>query len=1062
MSLVPLDSTIRELDACGCCEGTATVTPVGIVNRPGLPAIAYRVGTHGAFKRSLLAGLSDARRPALAGLKTRDDDDFAIALLDCTALVSDVLAFYQERIANESYLRTATERRSVLELARLIGYELAPGLAAQTLLAYTLDDAPGSPGAATIDAGARVQSVPAPGEHPHTFETVEPLQARAEWNALLPAQRAVVWPKHGDLGLALDGVATGLRPGDTLLVVGDERANDDTSGRWHVRTLATVEPDPAAGLTRVTWTAGLGQLATDHDAAPAAAHPQVHALRLRRSLFGANAPDWRMLADDVRNRYLGGPTDSDPNPSASNTDLDWPGLTLAGSAFGPTSADAITGHGLLGEYFNDRHLTELALTRVDPKIDFDWPTGTPGDPIDANTFSARWTGKVIAPTTEAYTFTTRSDDGVRLWVAGSLLIDNWTDHAPTDDNGTINLQAGVETAIRVEFFEDGGPATMKLSWSSATKPKQIVPAASLRVPDIVQLGSVHPEIAAGGWAALAGPAATELYRVAEATESSREGFGLAGKTMRLRLQGPRLSRFARQVRETAVLAANEALAFAREPIVTPVEGAVLDLATLVTPLSPGRTVIVSGRRAHVRARPGAALDFAPDDGGVERPLGEGEQLVLLARPATGSTTWRVLDGGGVSGTIVAGGAGLDLLPSAPAEPEVAEHATVASAETVEASFTRVTLQDPLAGVYDRATVKIAANVATATHGETVRETLGGADAAQAFQRFALREKPLTYVGAATPEGRAPTLAVRVNDLLWHEVPALYGHGPRERVFAAHRDDDGTTTVRFGDGVTGSRPPTGQQNVTAAYRKGTGLQGEVAAGQLSLLMTRPLGVRSVINPLAATGAEDPQALDDARDNAPVTVLTMGRIVSLRDYEDFARGFAGIAKAAAVWTWHTDRRGVLLTVAGPRGEAVAPGDEVAARLGAAIAASGDDRVPTVIGSYRPVSFRLGAVLELDPDALAAVVVGAVEAALRDAFSFRARAFGEPVALSEVLAVIQSMAGVVAADVHELYTGTAASRSALLIAESPTPGADARTALPAQLLTLDLRPGDVQAAP
>jgi hypothetical protein len=107
-------------------------------------------------------------------------------------------------------------------------------------------------------------------------------------------------------------------------------------------------------------------------------------------------------------------------------------------------------------------------------------------------------------------------------------------------------------------------------------------------------------------------------------------------------------------------------------------------------------------------------------------------------------------------------------------------------------------------------------------------------------------------------------------------------------------------------------------------------------------------------------------------------------------------------------------------------------------------------------------VGAELELDPDALPDAIVGAVEAALRDAFSFRARAFGQPVALSEVLAVIQSVAGVVAADVHELYTGMAASRSALLIAESPTPGADARTALPAQLLTLDLRPGDVRVAP
>ena len=91
----------------------------------------------------------------LQGLKTRDDDDFSIALLDATATMADVLTFYQERIANESYLRTATERRSLLELARLIGYELRPGVAASAFLAFTMDDTPGAPLETTVDIGTR-------------------------------------------------------------------------------------------------------------------------------------------------------------------------------------------------------------------------------------------------------------------------------------------------------------------------------------------------------------------------------------------------------------------------------------------------------------------------------------------------------------------------------------------------------------------------------------------------------------------------------------------------------------------------------------------------------------------------------------------------------------------------------------------------------------------------------------------------------------------------------------------------------------------------------------------
>ena len=89
---------------CGCCLGLTAATPVEVFNRPGLAAIAYRPGTHPLFKRSMLAALS--RYPALAGLGTRDDDDFSIALLDAWATVADVLTFYGERIANESYLPT--------------------------------------------------------------------------------------------------------------------------------------------------------------------------------------------------------------------------------------------------------------------------------------------------------------------------------------------------------------------------------------------------------------------------------------------------------------------------------------------------------------------------------------------------------------------------------------------------------------------------------------------------------------------------------------------------------------------------------------------------------------------------------------------------------------------------------------------------------------------------------------------------------------------------------------------------------------------------------------------
>ncbi len=101
-------------------------TPLEVQNRPGLSAIFYRVATYTDFRASMIAALTDADRPRLAALGTRNSDDFTIALLDAWAVASDVLTFYNERLAQESYLRTARERISLQELGRLIGYRFAP------------------------------------------------------------------------------------------------------------------------------------------------------------------------------------------------------------------------------------------------------------------------------------------------------------------------------------------------------------------------------------------------------------------------------------------------------------------------------------------------------------------------------------------------------------------------------------------------------------------------------------------------------------------------------------------------------------------------------------------------------------------------------------------------------------------------------------------------------------------------------------------------------------------------------------------------------------------------
>jgi hypothetical protein len=143
-----------------------------------------------------------------------------------------------------------------------------------------------------------------------------------------------------------------------------------------------------------------------------------------------------------------------------------------------TLSTAGTGSGLNGDYYNGTNFDTFILTRLDPTINFNWG-GRPAEPVGWDNFSVRWTGFVTAQSSETYTFFTNSDDGVRLWVNGQLLVDNWTNHGATENSGQIALQAGQSYSIQIEFFEGGGNAIIQLSWATSTIAKQIVPQARL-------------------------------------------------------------------------------------------------------------------------------------------------------------------------------------------------------------------------------------------------------------------------------------------------------------------------------------------------------------------------------------------------------------------------------------------------------------------------------------------------------------------------------------------------------------------------------------------------------
>jgi hypothetical protein len=918
---------------CGCCAGLDAETPVRIHNAAGQAAVGYRAGAYASFRESLLARLSGSDVPALGRLTTRDDDDVTIALLDALATALDVLTFYQERIANENLLRTATERRSILELARLIGYELAPGVAGATRLAFTLQEVPGSPalaaGPVEIPAGTRVQSVPGPGETAQTFETVEAVEARTEWNAI-PVQASAPWrPATGDREVWLSGLGLALQAGDAILLVGRERFEDPGSGRWDIRVATAVEEDEAGRRTRVAWETGLG------DVVPPAAGglgAEAFAFRRRAGLFGHNAPDPRLMS--ARDTQLGTMTEG------SGATLTW-------------------------------HSDRFRIQGSAVDLDAAYPKVTPGS------FFA--------------------------------LVSNHTDPHPSGLSGYV-----------------------------------------------------------------------ALYRADTVSYPSRTDFALTGKVTRIEPDTEEgLDDFRERIRENVVLAETEPLAVSETPLPHPMYGETVALARLAPGIEPGRALAVGGKRARIGLRLGTAGGTLQLDEGGTVAVGEGDSLRLAAAPEQlGGAGWtaltpaqfgdvltgpggatlrlRLVDRDGRTGALTITASEVRLEPAQEDDEDVAEIAFVGdlpASVTHGRERTTLGLAAPLAHCYDRATARINANVARATHGETVTEILGSADARVPNARFPLRQAPLTFVSAPTPSGRLSTLALRVNDLLWGEADRLYGRAPAERVYAVDVDADAHATVQFGDGIEGARPPSGDHNVRATYRKGIGAAGNVAAGRLTNLLSRPLGVTGVTNPEAAGGGEDPEQDERARANAPLTVRTLDRAVSIRDYADFARAFAGIAKAHAVWVPAGPAPGIFVTVAGESGAAVLPGSDTYDHLLGALHRYGDPLLPVELATYRDARFRVRLSVRVAPDADPGLVLPAVDAALGEAFGFEARAFGQGVSLDEVAAAAQSVAGVEAVHVAELHRTDTPSPALVARLPAAVPQASLTAApLAAELLTLD----------
>jgi hypothetical protein len=1443
-------------EQCGCCEGTEVLTPLATANRPGLDALSYRVGTHATFLETMKARLSSGQYPALTGLTTRNADDPAIALLDAWSTIAHVLTFYQERIANEGYLPTATERRSILELARLIGYRLRPGVAANTFLAFTLDEGY----EVKIPERTLAQSLPAPGELPQPFETMEPLLARAAWNALKPR------PSHPQImtdathTVYLEGLGIDLKPHAPAVVVASTETGEPDPIFLRVHS---VEPEEAEKRTKVLL---IGELKVDELETALAIKPQVlirnppenptpaheatvpipePILELSWEVldaspqatykveFGTGDP-LGVLADDLEEpsytlteeemgllqpdtpyywtvtvtdgtSTLHGPIwnfttkkqeeeeeeeepdnnegDSDnggarilqtgdegaapepkPQPDSDQDDLreaaanDLVDSILNrlsdGSETRPQSLPltlrdlTLSADRLEREIWIEKEPLEPAhdiiedLASIQPSArDFSavaaWLKGlkailenitqqlglrravpsTPGGPFEGRFIDQEqvfklidhWRRgeeeivspgddehgavgrefnlvldkteeilnrllageeekeeKIVAVEGQIYRVTDLLKVFEKLWpdedatqwlrklrdtlketlkdeppgetalpslrpllippsrppanalklartvhdvfapdadIAPRLLTtlqrqlqgtfyQAWAGAEPVplsplqgfealrlkvtpfgakaplkpiyNEKGVVVdhqewLLLGISLRISFEKFSQGtyhAPIQVQVSltrdthtWQGAITVDASNPYATLFVQEvpvqvrlrlapggdgraideiridildtsnairltepakgkngvlsvtvadafleedyhyifsadesriatvnmsqvkitnasdsdkpffsIEDLPIVMPEemrrtltldgeydIKPGSWVAverpevekprfrklppgfiirppfeldfpwpgiflpwlgiIKGPEAVKRLEVIEQPEVSAEpkdgnefkdedptllvrrvqevrsvskpGYG---QVTQLTLDKAWLSKAdvsLSSLREITIYAQSQRLALAEEPITTDVEGNKIQLDGIYEGLEAGRWLIVSGERTDV-----------PGTSGL--PASE---LVMLA----GVTQSRE------PGTDDAG------------QPP-GEEAGVSDQRQGKA-YTTIHLARDLNYTYQRDTVTIYGNVVKATHGETRREVLGSGDGSQAMQSFSLGQSPLTYLAAPTPAGAQSTLEVWVDDIRWHETESLGWLEANDRKYITRTDNDDNTTIIFGDGQRGARPPTGIENIEAVYRTGIGKGGNVAAEQISLLATRPLGVKAVINPMPASGGADREDTDQGRRNAPLAVMALDRLVSIQDYADFARTYAGISKASAVRLSDGRQQVIHLTVAGVDDVPIDQGSDLYKNLCQALLGFGPPHQAILVSPRELMLLIISADVRLLPDRRWESVAPDIRHALLNTFSFERRQLGQHVLLSEAIYTIQQVPGVAYVDVDIL---------------------------------------------
>jgi predicted phage baseplate assembly protein len=1013
------------------------------IARQQLPVpLAYRHAGRAQVLADLIHDLVYGGAPENA-LGTRSLSDPTVALLDAWATIADVIDFYQERIAAESYLTTATEPESVLALAALLGYRPRPGLAATCWLAYTLVPDP-TDTAVLIPQHQLVQSIPGAGELPQTFETTDDLTARPSWNTL-PVKTTrppkilsddANNPYQMPTQLTVAGALPPLSANDVVLIIPTQPSSSSSSDCLLLRA-ASVSSDVLTKTTTVTLQEAethtvptksrQGQeslvVAMDNLITPLTmplSTPPATAADIPKSATSAPATDPGTTLSDMSAKVLAVLHPELSNslyPALASSTIGAPqinsvyALRATSAPFGvqipPKPRFDSRGQALTPQDWplNDNQTLRITLdisSQVTPlQLDAQAPNQDAVSPRTFSNASVRFDTSTYhdAVTITGSTATLSSSSG-QIVLSGSNSdvltltfttdLDNVTVTLSQDANGNqqVKVESPAATDSVIVGIDPTGNTTSAVSnalYVTVGVPPQFTPGAP--TPTVIEVTT-----------ALA--VSSDSLNVLQLNDRRDDivpgsyvmiegGSQLANATAIAPLNPQPL-----QISDTTYVLVTQVQT--ASPAVVNRYGMSMTVTQLTLKsnwldatmrlLSQVRGLVVHALSVPLDLMDEPWCDPVSDNtidvDGLYPGLETGQRLVITGTRADP----------GLSGATVQ--AGEAIMVAGVSAPNDASH-------TGQTPYTTLTLAAKLAYIYRRDTVTLYGNVVPAHHGPVITET-PTATGDPAHPQFTLAQSPVLADPSPTQSGFVSSLVLVIDGRTWTWVSRFDDH-TSARCYITGTDSQGRTTITLSEPL-----PHAASTVTASYRAGVGSAGNVRAGQLTQPLTRPLAVAKVTNPLPASGGSDPDGPDDVRTGAPRGLQALGRVVSVQDAADLALSWAGIGKATA--TLMSDSHTYILKVA-VAGLSPTPldGSTFLTDLSAALQAAGDITVPISVVPAQATLIVLRVRIRHDPDMAWNVIEPAVRAELTEAYGYDKRDINEDIVVSDLIAVIHRVDGV-----------------------------------------------------